>query len=266
MTIITDLPILDTSQYTVNDQPIKKLLLSDRILCYNNGHNWVVVPLDLLLKFPLIYLKIYNGNNIFDATLVSCPYTLRSLIVNSKLKMVTYQDGNLILKKNDGTTFPIDFSEEEIDPEGEFDRRFQVDIKLLRNTLTEFIDVHYLHSNIDSKHVIDKMYLTNYIDYSGNQIEPLSFHPKTLVHIFRYKKSKTKTNTESPRENNTRTSIIVGKDANNINTTGYDPKKSGYNDYLGIFENKIIEKDTFIMPMFYYMAKKIYPNAKVIVL
>ena len=91
---------------------------------------------------------------------------------------------------------------------------------------------------------------------SGNNIESEKFHPKTLVHLIQY----------NSKENKKKITIVIGKDSDLLDINGYDNKKSGFDNYLLKYENEIIEKESFIMPMLYYKAIQIYKNSKIVIL
>jgi hypothetical protein len=253
-------PIL--TEFTVDTNPPKDLALSDPVLCFNNSNEWIIIEIDLLLKTPIIWTKIYTENKAKDVSIVLCPRTLRASVFDGKLKSLKYDDETLILEKEDKSLIPIDLNVS-IDTESnlEINKRYQVSIQTLRNSLVDYYDIKYLHPNKKtSKYIINKNYLKNRLDEYDQEIimdtEHLSYHPKTLVHIIQYLSDK----------GTRKITLLIGNDSTNIESLGYDNKKSGYDSYILNYENKIIEKDSFIMPILYYKALKIYPNSKKIIL
>jgi hypothetical protein len=248
--------------FTIDTNPPKDLALSDPVLCFNNSNEWIIIEIDLLLKTPIIWTKVYTENKAQDVSIVLCPRTLRASVFNGKLKSLKYDDETLILEKEDKSLIPIDLNVS-IDTESnlEINKRYQVSIQTLRNSLVDYYDIKYLHPNKKTnKYVINKNYLKNRLDEYDQEIiidtENVSYHPKTLVHIIQYLSDK----------GQRKITILIGNDSNNIDSLGYDNKKSGYDSYILNYENKIIEKDSFIMPILYYKAIKIYPNSKKIIL
>ena len=53
-------PILSNDDLIINDNNIKSLALSDPIISFNNGVNWVILPLNLMLSYPIIWTKLYT--------------------------------------------------------------------------------------------------------------------------------------------------------------------------------------------------------------
>jgi hypothetical protein len=254
-----DFPIL--TDYEINSEPPRTIALSDPVLCFNNLNEWIIINIDVFLKTPIIWTKIYQDTKQIDASIVVCPRTLRSSVFEGKLKSVKYQNERLILKNEENTLIPIDLNIAiDINLELEPSKRYQIYIQTLRNALVDYYDIKYLHPNNrkKNKYIINKNYLSNRLDEYDNEITiEMQFHPKTLVHILQYTSSKSNTK---------KFTILIGKEANNIDYKGYDNKKSGFDEYLINFSDDIIKKECFIMPILYYKALKIYPTAKVIIL
>ncbi len=252
-----DLPIL--TEFVIDNNPPKHIALSDPVLCFNNSVDWIIIELDQLLKTPIIWTKLYADSKTIDVSIVLCPKTLRASVFDGKLKSLKYDQDRLILEKKDKSIIPIDLNVAiDLDSNFEINKRYQVSIQTLRNSLVDYYDVKYLHAiNSPTKYVINKSYLKNKLDDNDEEILlDLPYHPKTLVHIIQYLSDK----------GNRKITILIGSDSNLLESLGYDNKKSGYDNYILNYENKIIEKDSFIMPILYYKAIKIYPDAKKITL
>ena len=260
-------PIL--TDYDINSQPPKHIGLLDHVLCFNNLNEWIIIQLDQFLKTPIIWTKIFQDNKAIDASIVVCPITLRSSVFEGKLKAVQYDGDRLILENEDKTLIPIDLNiSVDINSELEPNKRYQIYIQTLRNALVDYYDIKYLHinknktnktnkTNKKNKYIIDKEYLSNRLDEENKEIkDELTYHPKTLVHLIQYVSN----------SGERKITVIIGKDSNNIDIKGYDNKKSGYDDYLIKFSEDIIKRECFIIPILYYKAKKIYNNAKFIIL
>ena len=254
-----DFPVL--TDYIINSEAPRHIALSDPVICFNNLNEWIVIELDIFLKTPIIWTKLYKDDTVIDASIVVCPRTLRASVFENKLKSVKYEKNDrLILIDDEKSLIPIDLNVAvDINLELEPNKRYQVYIQTLRNALVDYYDVKYLHPTKKlQKYVINKKYLSNRLDEFDIEItREMTFHPKTLVHILQYTSSKS---------GNKKITILIGKDANNIDYKGYDNKKSGFDDYLINFSDDIIKRDCFIMPILYYKALMIYPNAKFITL
>lgn len=250
------------SEYEINSKPPKSISLNNKVLCFNNLNEWIIIQLEQFLKTPIIWAKIYQDNKALDASIVVCPQTLRSSVFEGKLKFSQYDGERLILEKEDKTLVPIDLNISiDINSELEPNKRYQIYIQTLRNALVDYYDIKYLHPSNNKnykKYIINKNYLTNTLNDFDEEIDyhKLTYHPKTLVHIIQY----------TSKSGERKISIIIGKDSNNIDIKGYDNKKSGYDDYLLKFSDDIIKKECFIMPILYYKAIQIYKHAKIIIL
>jgi hypothetical protein len=253
-----DYPILEN--YEINTNPIKNLALSDPVLCFNNSNEWIIIDLQQFLKTPIIWAKYYTDKKVIDVSIIVCPRTLRSCVFEGKLKSKYYNNEDLFLINNEKSLIPIDINILiDKNSEIEINKRYHVSIQTLRNSLVDYYDIKYLHSKQNNKYIINKNYLNNRLDEYDQDIPKISeieIHPKTLVHIIQYiSKSGERKNT-----------LIIGNDSTNIENYGYDNKKSGFDKYLQSFEKEIIEKDSFIYPILYYKAIKIYQNIKKITL
>jgi hypothetical protein len=253
-----DYPIL--TDFIIDNNPPKNLALSDPVLCFSDSNDWIIVDIKELLKTPIIWTKFYDDKKAKDVSIVICPRTLRGSIFDGKLKSKYYDNNDrLILETDEKTIISIDAN---ISVDSNLDilsnKRYQIFIQTFRNSLVDFYDVKYLHPNgKNNKFIINKKYLENRLDeYDQEIIQELNYHPKTLVHIIQYLSHK----------GERKITLIIGSDSSKIDSLGYDNKKSGFDKYLLTYENEIIKKDCFIMPILYYKAIKIYKDAKIIIL
>lgn len=250
-----DYPIL--KNFTIDNEPIKDLALSDPVLCFNNLNEWIIVDIDQLLKTPIIWTKVYTDNKAKNVTIALCPRTLRASMFDGKLKAKHYDGDRLILETEEKSLIPIDLNIAiDLESNLEINKRYQISIQTLRNSLVDYYDIKYLHpTKKTNKYIINKNYLTNRLDELDQEIGETQFHPKTLVYIIQYVSDK----------GIRKITILIGNDSSLI-SLGYDNKKSGFDKYISDYENEIIKKDCFIMQMLYYKAIKIYENAKKIIL
>jgi len=247
---------INTTDYKYVSDHNLPLKLTDQIVLYNVGNSWKIIPLLLALSYPIIYDKYSINDDIYDVTIVVCPITLRSTLFKGIFEFETYQDFTMILKEKDGgSLIAIDLGYK-MDKKYivEQNRRSEIKIITLRNALTTTPDAQFMISSKIINPVINIYYYSNLKDINGNEMDCL-VHPKTLVYIIQYK---------SYDETTEKLSIILGRDMNKFNVTGYDVKKSGLFEYLGKYRQKIINRGGYIMPMFWYLAKDIYKSAKVV--
>jgi hypothetical protein len=251
-------PILE--DYIINTEPIKNLALSDSVLCFNNSNEWIVIQLEQFLKTPVIWTKYYSDKKALDISIVVCPRTLRACIFEGKLKPKYYKNDDLFLENEEKSIIPIDINISiDLNSEIEINKRYHISIQTLRNSLVDYYDIKFLHPTKNYKYIINKNYLINRLDELDQDIissSDIDIHPKTLIHIIQY------VNNKGERKN----TLIIGSNSSNIENLGYDNKKSGFDKYLLDFNKEIIEKDSFIIPILYYKAIKIYNRAKKIIL
>lgn len=251
-----DLPILN--KFDINNEPPAKISLSSSVVCFNNLNEWIIIDLNIFMKTPIIWTNIYSEDKIIDVSIVICPRTLRCAVFEGHLKSKFYKADRLILENKEKSLLPIDLNIA-IDNEYnlEINKRYQLYIQTLKNALIDYYDIKYLHPNSDiKKYVIRKNYLYDNNDIYDKIIDEKKFHPKTLVHLIQY----------NSKDNTKKITILIGKDSNLLEIKGYDNKKSGFDEYILKYEEDIIKKESFIMPMLYYKAIEIYKYAKIVIL
>ena len=143
---VIDYPIL--TEFTIQTDAPSNIALTDPVLCFNNSNEWIVVDFDELLKTPIIWTKMYTENKIKDVSIVVCPRTLRSCVFDGKLKSKYYDGEKLILENQEKSLIPIDFNiSVDLDNNLEINKRYQISIKTLRNSLVDYYDIKYLIPN-----------------------------------------------------------------------------------------------------------------------
>lgn len=256
--------------------------LFDPVLIYFNGVKWNIVSIKTVMKYPLIY-DIFtetnndniNSNNI-PITVCFCPFTFACAVYEGTYSIANFlYDGSLILRNDEKDTYLSIVTgitgkiiNNKFTPISNLHgRRWETEIKLLRNAISDYPDCQYLIEtsvNSDTTQtettIIEPLVPYDYIysdevyyDYEINN----DFHPKTLVIVIQY---------VSNQENKHKYSIIVGKDATSTKATGFNTTTSGLTDYIEKTEHELKEKASFIMPMFWFAAKTFHPTARIIIL
>lgn len=134
------------SNYDINSIPPKNISLNNKVLCFNNLNEWIIIDLGQFFKTPIIWTKIYSDNKSIDASIVVCPRTLRSSVFEGKLKYSQYDGERLILEREDKSLIPIDLNISiDVNSELEPNKRYQIYIQTLRNALVDYYDIKYLH-------------------------------------------------------------------------------------------------------------------------
>jgi len=219
------------------------LKLSDHVVIYNINDQWKVIPLNLLLTYPIIHGKQTIDDELMDISIVLCPRTLRCVIFKGLYVFEKYDDNIMLLKKNKEIisidSHIIDF-------------RLSTNITTLKNALLIAPDAEYLISKKKIDPIINLDYYHNNLDINGKKLDGL-IHPKTLVYVIQYTSL-----------GNNKVSIVLGKDISKEDVSGYNFKTSGFYDYLEKYRSKIINREGYIMPMLWYMAKDIYYDAKIV--
>ncbi len=231
--------------------------LLDNVVMWFDGSDWKIAPISVSLSYPIIYDIFLDDTEKYDVSIVVCPITLRSVMFKGKFEFHSYEDYRMILKE-DNDFLPIDLNKK-INKKLiiQDNKRIEVKIMTLRNAIIYAPDAQFMKCEKEIKMIIDKSYYINDKDISGNELKIDFIHPKTLVYVVHYNSNTTKED---------RYSILLGNDYNKDTITGYDVVNSGLNDHLTKYRSKIINKDGYIMPMLWYIAKIVYKKFKIVAL
>ena len=253
--IVSKYRSIEVNKDNIVSKVTEDLVLSDAVLTFNYKGEWIIMSLSNLAKYPIVYF--YDEELKEYGSIVCCLLTLRTMYVHEKVRWVGYDGLEARFNNVAGETMGF---ETKLDKDGEkiveF-KRSQTKIQSLRSALIEYGDLKYLKLNIpDNKsNLIPMTYYSNLIDYKGEEImknENLDFHPKTLCLLIQYHSKNS--------SSGIKTTVILSKDSNKSNVSGYEPKKEGFNEYLTSSTEKLIEKSAFIMNILYYTAKAIYKD------
>jgi|SaaInlStandDraft_6_1057023.scaffolds.fasta_scaffold16204_2 hypothetical protein len=249
--------IINKDEYTFMPDHNTSIKLTDQVLLYNIGQKWKIIPLIIALSYPIIYDSYETTDGIFHVTIVICPITLRAVILKGVFQFVTYENFTMMLNEYEKDNLISVDSGFKIgkDYVVQHNKRFGIMICTLRNALVFTPDINYMiiNSNKPIDTVVNMEYYSNNFNIDGDIVET-SIHPKTLCYLIQIKKKREKV----------KQYLLLGIDSSKDDITGYDIKKSGIYDYLNNHNDKIIEKEAYILPMLWYMAKMLYPNAKLL--
>lgn len=247
---------LDSNDYTFSlDSP--NIMLSTKIVIYNSGSKWKIVPLNIFLCFPIIYDFVDDSDGKYQITVIICPLTLRATMLKGKFTFEMYDDLTMLVRETTtGSIMPIDVGYK-VDKEFvvHTNRRSEVKIMTLRDAVMIAPDALFINlTNKLPPYVINQNYYEDTNNIQGENIESL-VHPKTLAYLIQYKSRKTGTE---------KYTIVLGKDAVANTVTGYNLKNSGYTEYTYSQRDKIATHEGYTMPILWFISKELYPNAKVV--
>lgn len=133
--------------------------LKDLVYCYHDNHKWKVVNLKILERYPLIYDKTLEGEEI---TFTYCPYARSGIVYwgrwTSQGKL--YKDANIIL--NDTTNSyhqmiqlkGVKYDNQDKKLIDAYVRKKEARLMTLRNALSTYPDFLYLDFNVRSADII----------------------------------------------------------------------------------------------------------------
>lgn len=244
--------VLNPANYTYKPITPMDLVLKDKMICYYDGTIYKIIPLKTMLSYPIIHDKYNEDGKLIDISIIVCPFTLASMVLDDLCYPTEYVYSSCLVIKKKSLEFPI------INAHDYIKHRHQISIKILRNVFTEYPNCNYLVLNDElPKSLLPLSYYENSSILYSHLDPPTQFHPKTLVYIIQYKSS---------RDDSIKNTVIVGKDANDKEISGYNIFKSGLNAYLKEHENSIIKKMGFTIPVLWFAWKSFYPNARIVFL
>ena len=261
----------------IKSKVLDNLSLSDNVVCFNYKGEWIIIPINLLVKYPILYF--YDEETKEWGSIVTCLLSLRIMYVYEKVRWVKYDGLNAIFNNEAGETMSF---ETKLDKDGEKMVEFtrsQTKTQSLRSALIEYGDLKYLHLDVpeNKSNLIPMSYYSDLTDYEGNTIDGnkievnlktkdvnlaiKDIHPKTLCVMISYHSEK--------GENGVKNTIVLPKNISKGELSkeeiyGYEPKKEGLDSYLANSTEKLIEKKAFILNILFYTAKILYKDAKFI--
>ena len=246
--------ILTKDDYIVNNILPSLYNLYDYVVIYFDGNKWKLVLLDIMTSYPILYDTYQNNEKTYDITIALCPISLRSVVFKGKFKIKTYDNTIMLLTDDNNNILPIDLGQK-LNTNNIMlsNRRSEIKIMILKEALIYTSDPLFITT--DKKYVKNNTYYNDMLNYNNEIIPDGLIHPKTLVYIIQYK---------SIKKDEKKYSIIISKNYKNNIVSGYNFKNDGYISYLAEFQTKIINRDGFIFPCLWYIAKLSYPNSRIV--
>jgi len=256
--------------------------ITDTIMAYNDGKVWKIIPLDVLLRYPIIYDKYYDRTNtkkgryiISDITITYCPFSGCGIVYFGKFVPTNkvYNNNIVLTDKNNNmlvqmTGAPVaGFNNKQLKPiEYEFLRREEAKIFILRNAISKYPDCLFLIHSTNIEPIVEHNYTKNKKIMYPLKYTSAKYHPKTLVYGIEYKSYYVENLKFSSKniENDNKYSVIVSDDASKdkINSRNYN--KTKYNIYFSKMMDKIRDRSGIIIPAYWFAWYNMFPNTKVI--
>ncbi len=224
--------------------------LSDDVVFYFNGFKFVVIPLNLMKCYPIIYDTIdveYNGSKYnYDVSIIHCPKSGFTFILHGRYILEDYMEDDRIIVSNIENTFKDNIFD--IYKKNSCIRRWEVRIDKFKNILINHPDFLLVANKQDNFPLFK---LTSLYKNSKSLI-----HPLTVVYLLEYK---------SEKENKDKYTVIVGNDHSKKKPI-FNFKYNGINEYLRKNSHDLQLKCAFIIPIYWHTVNKYYNKAKVIIL
>jgi hypothetical protein len=250
--------ILKYDQYTITNT-VPDIELNEVVIAFNDGINWHAIPLKLSNIFPIIHTKFHDlkFNLTSTQSIIVCPYSCFAASFDGELiydNDVVKTDKNNMISITDVDKNKIDLISGTIigkDDDSKHNiKRFEINVMTFRDMVKLYTNIKFLLPTIKKlPKSITK--LSNNVNTNDNFV----IHPKTLVYIIEYKSSK---------DNGYKNSVLIGSDANYDDITGFNINKNGITKYMNVNDKKIRLRSGFIYPIFWFVAKKLFPDAIVV--
>jgi len=250
---------IDNTQYVIQDSPPDDLTLDDYMVCYSTGDSIKAIPLSVMKIYSALY--DINENTGITYSIIICPFTLMASIFKHKILLTQDVDKCTIVLKyindnNEATLFNL-FSDFAFNLS-----RIDIQIKTLKNIYSDYLHIKFIHVGKNLKGVpiadtLNDSYYNNTFIPFDLAIQNKLIHPKTLVYVIRYK---------SMRDNTSKTTVIIPKNASSNNISGYDMHTAGYTNYLKKYSEKINEKSGIVFPVLWFAYNIFLNNASIVYL
>lgn len=236
-------------------RPPENLNLQDKVAVYNDGHNWKVIQVDLLMRYLIIYDKHYDKNIVSDMSITFCPFTFTAIIYFDKYTPTNkIYNGNIMIKDKDNILVSQMKG-------SKFVRKKEIKLMTLRNVISNYPDCSYFDMNINNilDKVVDDSYLNNKKLLYPIKNKDNKFHPKTLVYGIEYK-------SKDIKAEDYKYTVVVGKEVNNNKeeTNSFDFVKNGYVEYFDSVIDRIRDKGGIIIPCFWFGWVGMHGDVKVV--
>lgn len=253
--------IIKCDDYKMSEYTDKAgLSLRDQIICFFNGINWVVVKIDVMLSYPILYFSFWSlkYKKYFINSLLVCPITLRTIIYKGKIEIIDIIKNNLKLRNLDtkdefmmdqpftGLT-DKDGKEKEIKSQI---KRYKVMISTLRDLYSIIGDPKYINTQLPINSIIPKRYYEDNKDIDENKIQT-SYHPKTLAYIVQY---------YSFSAQHYKHIVIPPSNLNPKFKAGYEFKKEEFFKFFKEKEEIYKKNNVYIYPILWFQIPKIYDD------
>jgi len=251
------------------------LNINDTVMVYNDGKVWKVIPLDVLLRHPVIYDKYYDRTNtkkgyyiISDITITYCPFSGCGVVYFGKFVLTNKVYNNNIILADKNNNILVQMSgriyNKQLKPiESKFLRREEVKIFTLRNAISKYPDCLFLIHSTSIEPIVKHNYTKNKKIMYPLKYTSTKYHPKTLVYGIEYKSRYDET-IKSSKKNDNKYSVIVSDDASKDKINSKDYNKTKYNMYFSKMMDKIRERGGIIIPSYWFAWYNMFPDTKVI--
>ncbi len=223
--------------------------LYDIFVTYYIDNKLKIIKLDDMLGTVILY----DG----DVTLIVNPLTLATCVYYGHITISDIDEytGQLLLRRSpDEPSFKLGETILNIGTSQLNLKTIQCKIMILRDIFIFDSDPLYVKIK-NPQYIIPKAYMENKQDIHDNTINE-TYHPKTLVYVIVY------TSNSGKRKH----TILIGKGSNSKTPSGYNFKNSKFSTYIKVYADKLEEMQSYIYPMFWFSANKIFDNARIIIL
>ena len=229
----------------------KSLQLSDTVVLYNDNFTWKIVPLEIMLMYPVIHDQYENK----IITIYVCPYTLFSCVYFDQFYLNNQvYNNNLTLINDNNTIIPIigQIYTKDMNIMKSYIRKNEVKIMTLRNAISMFPDCQFIDTS-DIKKIeplVDKNYLKNkQIEFLSTDKYSDKYDPKQIIYVIEY---------YSKKQDDYKYSVIVPKE--NI----FDISKNKFEIYFDKMIEKVRDKGGHIYTCLWFAWSATHNKFKII--
>ena len=248
---------IDNDNYSVSKELPDNLSLRDKFIMWTINNKINVIKLHDMTKAVILYYPI-NHNKIKNIiSLVVNPITLHTCAYMGKISIVDVDEetGNFMLELND-RTFSMGDNSTYLNGKNELELHIiDCKIMILRDIFMFEPDPIYVTITKSLTDIFPLSYYTNSTDHENNTLYE-SYHPKTLIYAIKYKSTSGKY----------KVTLLVGAGANSNEPAGMGYKRSKFDDYIRVYADKLSDKHSYIFPIYWYSANKLFKKYNIVTL
>ena len=213
----------------------ENLNLDNLVFVYPNGRGERIIPYSFAQQYPLIYDYRYEGEKKIPITFTICPLTLNPMVYQGRYSFSGKLNQRSTVLQSDNN-YISQFTGEVLSGNIHQPRRWAGRVDTLKNVMKNYLDPQYLQMSTPSVHPASIWE---------------SIPSQQLVYGIQYRSSGTE-------KHDYRRTLVWPK------SNKFDTRKNGIRQYLGLYQNRLQEKEGVVQTTYLTAWSRMFPYSKVV--